>query len=718
MGNAVEILYSKKTEARKKQAEKKKEIFHACLVWTFQQEEKKKNEEAERREKHRKEKENERMKKDQENMERCIKNIDKEKQKTHIVLKKREEYMIKRKQDVTSMFVRKMKEKENHIVKESKMISKNITHMEKRSEKSRKEMKTRMVSLQQKKVNDNKEFVRRFTTAEEKRKNEMEHNKRRIRIIEQRILRERIAWHQKLMTARRMQGVKKVTPNTLWAIGKKTVEKRRILFQKTQEKEESDPQYKFEIEWKQKRTIKQNKMDSDKTNNRKENSRVTRTLSNVREDECVLLEVEQMKISPIMHTTTDQKTSMGPERSKPKDDMKIKQLENRWFQRYYIPQIRTAINNSQQQKLEIISDVYKSQKTVKMEQRRYTYNTVSSRGSKTSSNNPQLRGIKSNRQMENKEDNTQNEVKRSTAAANDLPSGHDADTIQISKNQSKQQIHRDKSINALKPTGILWEPRFIANTGPYHHRRPRNEHVARPSSRSIEKQEQSGQKPKGILVKSKKLQDRKQVVTILDPLMAKSHNLNQEKVEEIIGIKPLGYTIDKSSSERDLSKNAKVTRKDIDAREHGERKCNQGSKVVVKDGTTSKSVQRVQGSNDPESKTETLSTSSKPTGGLIPQTKEKQIHQEYQFVFSTLDPIMSREVTKETLTPAETVGKSVDERKEGRKVTIRDNRTTLNTKTQSGMGVARTSKTANQRVQTIQILYPLDQHCLRTDRAK
>jgi hypothetical protein len=71
--------------------------------------------------------------------------------------------------------------------------------------------------------------------------------------------------------------------------------------------------------------------------------------------------------------------------------------------------------------------------------------------------------------------------------------------------------------------------------------------------------------------------------------------------------------------------------------------------VVVKDGTTSKSVQRIQGSNDPESKTETLSTSSKPTGGLIPQTKEKQIHQEYQFVFSTLDPIMSREVTKETL---------------------------------------------------------------------
>jgi hypothetical protein len=56
--------------------------------------------------------------------------------------------------------------------------------------------------------------------------------------------------------------------------------------------------------------------------------------------------------------------------------------------------------------------------------------------------------------------------------------------------------------------------------------------------------------------------------------MAKSHNLNQEKVEEIIGIKPLGYTIDKSSSERDLSENAKVIRKDIDASEHGERKCN------------------------------------------------------------------------------------------------------------------------------------------------
>lgn len=690
MGNAVEILYRKKTEARKKQAEKEKEIFQACLAWTFQQEEKKKTEEAERQEKHRKEKENERIKKDQEYMERCIKNIDREKQNTKIVLKKREEYMIKRKQDVTSMSVRKMKENENHIVKESEIISKNIINIEKRSEKSRKEMKTRMVSLQKKKVNDNKEFVRRFTTVEEKRKNEMEHNKRRIRSIEQRILRDRISWQHTLMTARRIQGVKKVSSKTLWAIGKKTVEKRRILYEKTQEKENSDPQYKFEIEWKQKRTIRQMNMNSDKINNRKENTRVKRTLPTVREDECVLLEVEQTTISPRMNTTTDQKASNGQERSKPKDDMKIKQLENRRFQRYYMPQKRTAVNNKQQQKLEIVSDAYESQTAVKMEQRRYTY-TVSSRGSKTSSNNPQIRAINSNRQMINKQDNKQNEIKRSTTTTNESLSGHDADDIQISKKQSKQQIHRDKSINAPKPTGILWESKFTANTSSYNHRRQRIENVAKPSPRSIEeKQKQSEQKPKGILVKSKELQDRKQVVTILDPLMAKSHNLNQEKVEEIIGIKPLGCTIDKTSSERGLPENATVTRKDIDASEHGERKCNQGNKVVVKDDTTSKSVQIVKGSN--ENKNETLSTSGKPKRGLIPQTKEEQNHKDYQFVFSTLDQTMSREVTKETLTPVETVGKSVIERQKGKTVVIRDNRTTLKTKTQSGMGVARTSK--------------------------
>lgn len=684
MGNAVEILYRKKTEARKKQVEKEKEIFQACLAWTFQQEDKKKNEELERQEKHRKEKENERLKKDQEYMERCIKNIDREKQKTQIVLKKREEDMIKRKQDVTSMFVRKMKEKENHIVKESKIISKNITNIEKRSEKSRKEMKIRMVSLQKKKVNDSKEFVRKVTTAEEKRKKEMEHNKRRIRFIEQSILRERISWQQKLMTARRIQGVKEVSPKTLWAIGKKTVEKRRILFQKTQEKEESDPQYKFEIKWKQKRTIRQNKMDSDKTNNRKVNTRVKRTLPTVREDGCVLLEVEQGQISPRMNTATDQKASNGQERPKQKDEMKTKQLENRRFQRYYMPQKRTANNNSQQQKLEIVSDIYKSQKTVKMEQRSYKYNTVSSRGSNTSSNNSQIRSIKSNREMKN----------RQTTTTNESLSSHDADNIQISKNQSKHQIHTDKSINAPKPTGILWESRLTANTGPYNRGRQRKEHVAKPSPRSIGEQEQSKQKPKGILVKSKDLQDRKQVVTILDPLMAKSHSLNQENVEKIIGIKPLGYTTDKNSSERDLSENAKATRKDKDESKHAERKCNQGTKVVVKDGINPKSVQRVRGSNDSESKNETLSTSGNTKRGLIPQTKEEQKHREYQFVFSTRDPIMSREVTKETMTPVETVEKSVVERKEGKRVVIIDNRTTLKTKTQSGMGVVRTSNTA------------------------
>ncbi|XP_052059529.1 histone-lysine N-methyltransferase, H3 lysine-79 specific-like [Mytilus californianus] len=533
MGNAVDILYRKKIEERKKQTEKERQIFQACIAWNIRQEELHKREIAERKEKAWKEQEKERMKKDEELMEMYVQNIEKEKISNKKKLKLRERKIEERKRLSSSLSNRSTRQMEEHIKKESKIIAKNIENIEKRAEKSKEETKKRIKTIEKKHAEDRKLFMRRVTTAEQERNKDIVKAERRISYIEKKIVQERMIWQHKLLAARRIESGKKVSGKKLWEIGRKTVEKKKQSLEKSKQGEGNKvykSQRKVEVEWENK-TYLSGKDQLHKNMNKKAiNNRVVKTiLSTVNEEDPILLDVGKKKITPRIGAKKQRITKpvVKSEQFTSQTDI-VRRSNSERFQRFYVPQKnnyavkQTTLNTFRKTDTDVSTTFHLNKVdsvTNKAEFGKTQQNTETQR-QKSSNNTNNLR--KDNRINNHSDQNT---------------------SMKQTKNP---KVEFEQKSEATKIEDIAEKPTKL-NENPiqmYNHAVRTNNSRRTDTSKPGQIKPNLTQTPTGNFNSLNRLQERKQIITLSDPLIPKSLELRQPEVEEIMGIKPLSIAKD------------------------------------------------------------------------------------------------------------------------------------------------------------------------------
>ncbi|VDI77925.1 Hypothetical predicted protein [Mytilus galloprovincialis] len=591
MGNAVDILYRKKIEERKKQTEKERQIYQACIAWNIRQEELHKREIAERKKKAWKVQEKERMKKDEELMEMFVQNIEKEKISNKKELKLRERKIEERKRLSSSLSNRSTRQMEDHIKMESKIIAKNIESIEKRAEKSREETRTRIKTIEKKHAEDRKLFMRRVTTAEQERNRDIVKAERRISYIEKKIVQERMIWQHKLMAARRIENGKKVSSRRLWEIGRKTVEKKKQSLEKSKEGEGNKvykSQQKFEIDWENKTYPSgKDKLHKNMTKKAITSPVVKMTLSTVNEEDPILLDVGKKKITP--RISTKQRIT----KNEVKQD-KVRRSNSERFQRFYVPQ-----KSSYAVKQTTLNTFRKSNTDVS---RNYSL-------SKAERVTNDAEFSKDKEKPRKKTRNNENYLRRDNKLNN--PSDPN-----ISNKQTKNPDREfEQKSQATKPEDIAEKPTKI-NEKPiqkYNHSAHTGNSHRKDTSLPGQIKPNLTQTPTGNFNSLYRLQEKKQIITLSDPLIPKSLELGQPEVEEIMGIKPLSVA------------NDSITNKTV----HFENKSPESKNPTRKDIEP-----KSEKNNEEPINAQFINQYSKMTEGQISKNKDKK--ERYEFLFSTI----------------------------------------------------------------------------------
>ncbi|XP_063436251.1 histone-lysine N-methyltransferase, H3 lysine-79 specific-like [Mytilus trossulus] len=590
MGNAVDILYHKKIEERKKQTEKERQIYQACIAWNIRQEELHKREIAERKEKAWKEQEKERMKKDEGMMEMFVQNIEKEKISNKKKMKLRERKIEERKRLSSSLSNRSTRHMEEHIKKESMIIAKNIESIEKRAEKSREETRTRIKTIEKKHAEDRKLFMHRVTTAEQERNKDIVKAERRISYIEKKIVQERMIWQHKLMAARRIESGTKLSSRKLWEIGRKTVEKKKQSLEKSNEGESNNvykSQRKFEVDWENKTYPSgKDKLHKNMTKKAINNIAVKATLSTVNEEDPILLDVGKKKITP--RISTKQRIS----KTVVKQDI-VRRSTSERFQRFYVPQKHSyAVKHT----------------TLKTFRKTYTDVSTNYPLNKAESltNGAELSTTQQDKVNPKKKISNNDNVRRDNRRNNPLDPN-------ISNKQTKNpDVELKQKSQATRPKDIADKPTKI-NEKPIQ----KYNHAARTGSLDRKDTSKPGQiKPNLTQIPTdnfSSIKEKKQIITLSDPLIPKSLELGQPEVEEIMGIQPLAMAKDN------------ITNKKV----HFENKSPESKKPTMKD------IEPKSETNNEEPVNAKFDNQySKLTEGQISKNNDKK--ERYEFLFSTI----------------------------------------------------------------------------------
>ncbi|XP_071140609.1 repetitive organellar protein-like [Mytilus edulis] len=594
MGNAVDILYRKKIEERKKQTEKERQIYQACIAWNIRQEELHKREITERKEKAWKEQEKERMKKDEELMEMFVQNIEKEKISNKKKLKLRERKIEGRKRLSSSLSNRSTRHMEEHIKKESKIIAKNIENIEKRAEKSREETRTRIKTIEKKHAEDRKLFMRRVTTAEQERNKDIVKAERRISYIEKKIVQERMIWQHKLMAARRIESGKKVSSRKLWEIGRKTVEKKKQSLEKSKQGDGNKvykSQQKFEVDWENKDYPSgRDKLHKNLTKKAINNPVVKTTLSTVNEEDPILLDVGKKKITP--RIITKQRITENVVKQNI-----MRRSNSEQFQRFYVPQ-----KNSYALKQTTQNTCRKTDTDVGIKYRLNKAESVT--------NGAEFSQTQQDREKPRKKiSNNDNNLRRDNRQNNPYDPN-------ISNKQTKNSDGDfEQKSQATKPEDIAETPTKINEKAIQKYN-----HAARAGNSDRKDTSKPGQiKPtltqtlKGNFSSINRLQEKKQIITLSDRLIPKSLELGQPEVEEIMGIKPLAIVKDN------------ITNKTV----HFENKSPESKNSTMKDIEP-----KSEKNNEEPVNAKFDNPYSKMTEGQISKNKDKK--ERYEFLFSTI----------------------------------------------------------------------------------
>ncbi|CAC5406615.1 unnamed protein product [Mytilus coruscus] len=473
------------------------------------------------------------MKKDEEQMEMYVKNIEKEKILNKKKLKLRERKIEERKRLSSSLSSRSTRQMDEHIKKESKIIAKNIENIEKRSEKSREETRKRINTIAKKHEEDRKLFMRRFTTAEQERNKDIINAERRISYIEKKIVQERMIWQHKLMAARRIESGKKVSSRKLWEIGRKTVEKKKQSLEKSKHGDGNQvykSQQKFGIEWENKTYPRgKDKLSKNIRNKAINNLKVKPTLSTVNEEDSPLLEVGKKNITtrPGIKNQRIIKSVVKPEQSSSQANI-VRRSNSERFQRFYVPQKNSpAVKQTN-------SNIFR--KTGMGISKNPPLNKTGSVTNGAHFGKTQQDIEKPRQEISNNENN----IRKNNNIIN--PTDRNTSTKQI-KNTGGECEQKSQS---TKPEDIAEQPaKFDENLiHKYNHAvrtgNARRKETSKPGQIKPNKNENFDS--------SKRLQERKQIITVYDPLIPKSLDLKQPEGEEIMGIKPISISKDNTTN--------------------------------------------------------------------------------------------------------------------------------------------------------------------------
>ncbi|CAG2202358.1 unnamed protein product [Mytilus edulis] len=520
-------------------------------------------------------------------MEMFVQNIEKEKISNKKKLKLRERKIEERKRLSSSLSNRSTRQMEEHIKKESKIIAKNIESIEKRAEKSREETRTRIKTIEKKHAEDRKLFMRRVTTAEQERHKDIVKAERRISYIEKKIVQERMLWQHRLIAARRIESGKKVSSRQLWEIGRKTVEKKKQSLEKSKKGEGNKvykSQQKFEVDWENKTYLSgKDKLHNNMTKKAINNPVVKTKLSTVNEEDPILLDVGKKKITP--RISTKQRIT----KNVVKQDI-VRRSNSERFQRFYVPQ-----KNNYAVKQTTLNTFRKTDTDVSTN---YPLNKAESVTNGAEFSKTQQDKEKPKKKISNYDNNLRRD--------NRLNNPSDPN---ISNKQTKNPDGEfEQKSQATKPVDIAEKPIQKYN------------HAARTGNSDRKDTSKPGQiKPnltqtlKGNFSSINRLQEKKQIITLSDPLIPKSLELGQPEVEEIMGIKPLALVKDN------------ITNKTV----HFENKSPESKNSTMKD------IEPKSEKNNEEPVNAKFDNQySKMTEGQISKNKDKK--ERYEFLFSTI----------------------------------------------------------------------------------
>ncbi|XP_052084797.1 uncharacterized protein MAL13P1.304-like [Mytilus californianus] len=444
--------------------------------------------------------------------------------------------------------------------------------------------------------------MRRFTTAEQERNKDIVKAERRISYIEKKIVQERMIWQQKLMAARRIESRKKVSSRKLWEIGRKTVEKKKQSVQKVKQGEGNKvykSQRKFGIEWENKTYPSgKDKLFKNMGNKAIHNPTVKPTLSTVKEEDHILLEVGKKNITHRQgiknHRIT--KPVVKPKRFSSQTNI-VRRTDSERFQRFYVPQ-----KNSYAVKQTISNILRKTDMDVS------TNSPLNKADSVTN-------GAEFGKTQEDKEKprqksgNDKNNLRKDNKINN--PSDQNT-SIKKTKNLVGEFEHKSQS---TKPEDIAEKStKLDENIIHKYNHAVRTDNVHRiQTSKLGQIKPNIAQTHSGNFSSLKRLQERKHIITISDPLIPKRFDLRQPEVEEIMGIKPLSISKDD------------ITNKTV----HFENKSSENNK------TRTKGIEPKSDKNNEKSENAKMNNQySKMKEGQISKSNDQK--ERYEFLFSTI----------------------------------------------------------------------------------